>query len=246
MKLVYDDRVATYKDIGQEVSFSIPDGILGVAVSGGLDSAALIFLICRYITDLKLEDKIKLKPIHSVSKQQSNSLAITQSIIEDVYKKYPNIDIDDLEVFFYDCDNIKTFEKASAHDIFYDRLYKENSNFTIITAATAAPPKHIVETWPTRIYNEDGKMVHWLINRVDNIRDVHVYRKNGVYEYKPFLNINKLLIASMHKFLNLDERYIKETWTCTSMLEFNNTKNFTEPCGTCSHCWEKKWAFGSF
>ena len=127
MKLVYDDRVATYKDVGQEVSFSIPDGILGVAVSGGLDSTALAYLICRYITDLKLEDKIKVIPVH---------------------------------------------------------------------------------------------------------------------EYKPFININKKMIASLHKFLNIDKEYITKTWTCTYFAK--DTKTFTEPCGNCYHCWEKKWAFGSF
>jgi tRNA(Ile)-lysidine synthase TilS/MesJ len=47
MKLVYNDRVATYTYDDQEVSISLPDGTIGVAVSGGLDSAALAYLICR-------------------------------------------------------------------------------------------------------------------------------------------------------------------------------------------------------
>ena len=235
MKLIYNDRVATYTYDDQEVSISLPDGTIGVAVSGGLDSTALIYLICRYITDLKLEDKIKVIPVHSVAKQLSNSLSITQSIVEDIYKEYPNVNISDLEVFFYDMDNIGTSEKSKAHSIFYKSLYDKYKDFVLTTALTALPPKSVVKSWPIPGYDE---------RRVDNIRDVNQYRDNGVYEYKPFININKKMIASLHKFLNIDKEYITKTWTCTYFAK--DTKTFTEPCGNCYHCWEKKWAFGQF
>jgi 7-cyano-7-deazaguanine synthase in queuosine biosynthesis len=234
MKLVYNDRVATYTYDDQEVSISLPDGTIGVAVSGGLDSTALIYLICRYITDLKLEDKIKVVPVHSVAKQLSNSLSITQSIVEDLYKEYPNVNISDLEVFFYDMDNFETSEKTKAHDIFHKFLYKKYVDFILVTALTALPPKSVVKSWPIPRYDE---------RRVDNIRDVNQYSE-GIYRYKPFININKKLIASLYEFLNIDKEYITKTWTCTFFAK--DTKTFTEPCGNCYHCWEKKWAFGQF
>jgi 7-cyano-7-deazaguanine synthase in queuosine biosynthesis len=237
MKLIYNDRVATYTYDDQEVSIYLADGTIGVAVSGGLDSAALAYLICRYITDLKLEDKIKVIPVHSVAKQLSNSLSIAQSIVEDLYKEYPNINISDLEVFFYDMDNIATSEKTKAHSIFYKSLYDKYKDFVLTTALTALPSKDIIESWPVGYHD---------IRRVDSARDVNQYRDNGVYEYKPFININKKMIASLHEFLNIDKEYITKTWTCTSLDKYKNTKNFTKPCGICYHCWEKKWAFGQF
>ena len=91
--LVYNGRVATYTDdnINQSATFEYPNGTIFVALSGGLDSTVLIYLICKYITDLKLENQIRLIPIHSVSKQLYNSLEPTQEILDDVLQKYPNV-----------------------------------------------------------------------------------------------------------------------------------------------------------
>lgn len=235
MNLVYSDRVLTFSNDKQSFDISFPDGTIAVAVSGGLDSTALIYLVCKYITDLKLENKIKVKPIHSVCKEQSNSLAITQSIIEDVYIKYPNINIDDLEVFYYSLEHSSTSTKSSAHNLFHEKLYSNGDLKLIVTALTALPSKEIIDSWDITYVDE---------KRIDSNRDVHVLRRNGLYNYKPFINVDKKMIANLHEFLELDKKYVSQTWTCTRYAE--DTKTFTQPCGKCYHCWEKKWAFGQF
>lgn len=236
--LTYNDRTAIYEDIEieQKVSIIIPDGTIAISLSGGLDSTALLFLIGKYITDLKLENKIKLKPVHSVSKQLSNSLAITQKIVDDFTKRYHNVITDDLEIFGYDETIYKTSTKNAAHNIFYNNLYKDNPDLkSIITALTSLPERNIAESWGVEYFDE---------RRVNKVRDVHVIYEQGAYAYKPFINNNKKLISSLHKFLNLNVEYIKETWSCT--FYSNRTKNFTEPCKKCYHCLEKYWAFGQY
>ena len=241
--LTYDDRVATYKDtdvnIGfNDFSFSLPDGKIGISVSSGLDSAAIIDLICRYITDLKLENKIKIKPIHSVCREQWNSLYIAQTIVDDIYIKYPNIDIDDMEVFYYSEKDPKIVKQITAWKIFFDRLYNENLDLkTIILGLTALPSKEIIDLWGVSYYPK---------NRVFSERkSQHLQFTEISHIYQPLINNNKLIIASLYKYLNIPNSYITDlTFSCS--FYHTATKNFTEPCKTCYHCHERQWAFGSF
>lgn len=234
--LTYNMRTATYEDteLNQSFELFLPDGNIAVAVSGGLDSTALIFLICKYITDLKLESKISVKPIHSVCKEQSNSLSITQDIIEDLYKTYPNIDIADLEVFGYSLKDYK--DKREAHDEFHTKLHAEDPELKLIVAAlTSLPSRDIINKWNLSSVDE---------KRILSKRSVNQIRDNGILNYKPMINVDKKIVASLHIFLKLNKNYVKTTWTCTRYAE--HTKAFTKPCGYCYHCKEKEWAFGHF
>lgn len=240
--LVYNGRVATYTDdnIKQSATFEYPNGTIFVALSGGLDSTVLIYLICKYITDLKLENQICLIPIHSVSKQLYNSLEPTQEILDDVLQKYPNVNISDLEVYFYDRNH--DMRKNDAMDVFYQNLFKKYSKNMVATALTGLPKEAL--SWPVSADN--------LISRVNKIDPNALatdkananFDRKGVHLYQPFMNNDKKMMASLFNYLNLPKEYIKKTWSCTMFGE--DTKNFTEPCGSCYHCWEKKWAFGEF
>ena len=233
-ELVYNDRVATYTDenINQSVSFEYPDGTFFVAISGGLDSTVLINLICKYITDLKLEDKIQIVPIHSVSKQLSNSLEPTELILIDVIKKYPNVHILDLEVYFYDEEYM---DKFHAMHSFYKELFEKYNDAKLVTNALSALPKEVF-SWPVGI-NQIA------MRRAKKLNEQNFYR-NNIHLYRPFAKNDKKLTASLFKYLNLPKKYITETWSCT--FYGDKTENFTKPCGKCYHCWEKRWAFGQF
>lgn len=230
-ELQYENRIATYydKSTNEKVTFQYPDGTIFVAISGGLDSTLLINLICVYITDLKLENSIRIVPFHSVSKQLSNSLEITQSILDDVVVAYPNVNIEDLEVWFYDEDDIV---KNDAMFEFYHHLFEKYENGKLITNGLSSLPKE-AKNWPTYLNLERYNQV----NQQD-------WYKEGIHLYRPFAKHDKKMIASMFHYLRLPKRYIRETWSCTYYADY--TKTFTEPCGLCYHCHEKRWAFGEF
>lgn len=231
--MLYNGRTAIIVDYETEQSakFNLPDGLIGISISGGLDSTTLLYAVCQYITDLNLD--IEILPIHSVSKQLSNSLAITQSIVDDVMERYPNVKIRDMEVFYYDENE---YTKHTMHGIFYRQLYEKYQDMhMIIKALTALPSEDIVNEWPV-VANK---------NRIEKKNSIHYWHdETDVYLFRPFALANKKLIARFFKYLKLPKRYLNETWSCTFYPE--ETKTFTEPCKKCYHCWEKKWAFGQF
>jgi 3'-phosphoadenosine 5'-phosphosulfate sulfotransferase (PAPS reductase)/FAD synthetase len=239
--MIYNDREVIFIDYehNQIASFNLSDGLIGIAVSGGLDSTTLLYAICKYITDLNLN--IQILPIHHVDKYLSNSLVPTQIILEEVMRKYPKIEILDLEVNFYDGGNyfedsdIKRYNKLNAMNSFYEYLHKKYTNLNIIiTALTGLPSYEIVKKWKCGI-NHD---------RVQKLFPIYEYTENNICIYNPFAECNKKLISNIFYYLKLPEKYLTETWSCT--FYSHQTKNFTEPCGKCYHCWEKKWAFGQF
>jgi tRNA(Ile)-lysidine synthase TilS/MesJ len=239
--MIYNGREVIFIDYeyDQMTSFNLPDGIVAIGISGGLDSTTLFYALCKYITDLNLD--IKILPIHHVDKYLSNSLIPTQIIVDDVIKKYPNIEILDLEVNFYDGGNyfedsiIKRYNKLNSMNNFYENLEKKYSDLKIImTALTGLPSYKIVKKWECNVAH----------NRVKKLFPINEYTENNVHIFNPFALCDKKLIANIFYYLKLPKKYLDETWSCTRYSI--DTKNFTEPCGKCYHCWEKKWAFGQF
>ena len=239
--MIYDGREVIFIDYehDQMTSFSLPDGIVAIGISGGLDSTTLFYALCKYITDLNLD--IKILPIHHVDKYLSNSLIPTQIIVDDVIKKYPNVKILDLEVNFYNGGDyfedsiVKRYNKLNSMNNFYKDLYKKYIDLKIIvTALTGLPSYEIVKKWNCNVAH----------NRVKKLFPIHEHTENGVHLFNPFALCDKKLIANTFKYLNLPKKYLTETWSCTKYGI--DTKNFTQPCGRCYHCWEKKWAFGQF
>tara|TARA_R110000868_G_scaffold377363_2_gene642659 strand:- start:342 stop:1094 length:753 start_codon:yes stop_codon:yes gene_type:complete len=247
--LTYNDRVATYKDteINQEFSMSITDGTVAMALSGGLDSTTFMFFICRYIIDLKLENKIKIKPVMSVEIETSHDLYPALNLVDDISLKYPNINIDDFEMCPYKADSYdEEYDieykgiQNKVHDTFFTNLYKNNDDLTtIIQAHTGWPPEDIVKHWG--IHKDD-----WIFNerKYEVKRNIYIYTVQGAKIYRPMTNNNKMLVASLFKFLNIDNKYITETFSCTA--PDGKVVTSTKPCQRCPHCWEKKWAFGQF
>lgn len=246
--MIYDGREVIFIDYeyDQMASFNLSDGIVGVAISGGLDSTTLLYAICQYITDLKLN--IEILPLHSADIHLPNTLIPVQKIVEDVMKRYPNVKFKDLEVNFYDGGEFKLIngkeldngkmrghKKKTSVNNFYKTIYKKYNNLNIIiTAFTALPSYKIVNKWKCGISKA----------RVEKQFHIHEYTENGIYLFNPFALCDKKLIANIFTYLNLPKKYLTETWSCTMYAE--QTKNFTVPCGQCYHCWEKKWAFGQF
>ena len=62
---------------------------------------------------------------------------------------------------------------------------------------------------------------------------------------KPFVNIDKRWIAGMYEQLGLMDELFPMTASCIG--DNADSKYYTEPCGKCFWCYEKKWAsFGCY
>ena len=242
--MIYDDRTAIFVDYehDQIAELILPNGLIAINVSGGLDSTVVFYAVCQYIKDLNLQSKIEIIPIHAARKQKFNTLDNAENIFNDIIKKYPDIKIRDLEVFFYDQYEYSTSCAATtSRGIFYKNLYDKNPTLKLVLDShTSLPSIEIVEQW-----ENDGGIKGINPNRLNKLDSIHHnHPETSVYVYRPFAKIDKKLIKNMFDYLKLPKEYITTTWSCTGYAD--KTKNFIEPCKRCWHCWEKKWAFGHF
>lgn len=209
----------------------LPDsGMVGVGISGGLDSLVLLFYICDIISP-----NVSILPMQSIGSRVTNTASITKNILSDARIKHPNLDIKEIEVFHWEEDGIN--EQHEVHGIFDKKMYEKYKDLKIIiTGLTALPSWDIVNSWGD-MYKDEKR-----VNKTNAIYQIH--HATGAKTYRPFAHMDKRDIALLFKQLNLPERYIKESWSCTYYAE--RTNNYTEPCKICYHCHEKKWAFGQY
>ena len=240
--MIYNGRVATIVDYKTEQSFEfeLPDGIVGISISGGLDSTALFYLICRYINDLGLESKIKVLPIHTYVTPPPYSLEICEYIIKHIKNRYKNITILDLELDYF-CDDeepISGFKlQHKFHAEYYERIYKEYPDLKLITKGRiASAPRNTQKKW-----------LHLTKGFLESENIVHRYHKiNGVYTYNPLSHVNKKMVAALFNQLKIPKRIFKITSSCSQWEHQEYRATIDKPCEVCYSCLEKKWAFGEF
>jgi NH3-dependent NAD+ synthetase len=75
---------------------------IGLELSGGVDSAYILFLLCKFFTTNKTSHRIL--PIHGYDeiRKYANSIAAAQAVIDVIKKRVSNAPIDNMFIFKYD------------------------------------------------------------------------------------------------------------------------------------------------
>ena len=221
---------------------SIPKHI-GLSVSGGLDSASLLFLICKHYP------QIKVSPMIGIDAYAKFDALCAFDIIEWMKDRFPNHNILDTQSFTFDHWDPYWIEKAQ--DL-HDRgvatalqaegtsknLQMRNGLQTIkdeikyewhVTGTTANPP-------------DDYMKKHGFYHKAEHVRDEPHNRKTFVRGlYTPYINVNKKCVAGVYKDNDLMDELYPYTSSCVGMPD--KTDYGTVACGTCFWCHEKKWGF---
>mgnify|MGYP002700416014 FL=1 len=221
---------------------SIPKHI-GLSVSGGLDSASLLFLICKHYP------QIKVSPMIGIDAYAKFDALCAFDIIEWMKDRFPNHNILDNQSFTFDHWDPYWIEKAQ--DL-HDRgvatalqaegtsknLQMRNGLQTIkdeikyewhVTGTTANPP-------------DDYMKKHGFYHKAEHVRDEPHNRKTFVRGlYTPYINVNKKFVAGVYKDNDLMDELYPYTSSCVGMPD--TTDYGTVACGTCFWCHEKKWGF---
>lgn len=232
-----------------EIEFNIPDveyqnfdikaNIIVLALSGGTDSAALFYLICKHWSS------VEIIPYCCEEAYNPYDIQAAEKIVEFMRNKFPNNNIRDLVKGKYDESldyrnleglkleldlNTGAVSKTVQLDIVKDRLLKENANSVFFQGMTKNPPISVQEQYPLMKENAEVR------RNVDTFSTQYGHRN-----YRPFINVDKKFVADIFRVENLMDTLFPLTRSCVGNAWTTNL--CTKECHRCFWCYEKKWAF---
>lgn len=222
-----------------------------LALSGGTDSALLLYLFCLYKPDWDIIchtgiDKHKDPWLGEYAKDIihfMNSTFPSTNIIHEVYKfdslDYMNLYYSKKE---YDLQPDKSIlpTPQGYSKAWTSRPYKAAIRRKYKTKLST----HGISHNPPIDVQEKMGFQHTVEPLRNKKYDELQINPHGSVHYKPFINVDKKFIAGLYEQFGLINTLFPLTMSCIGFAP--ETKNFTEPCKKCFWCYEKKWAFGCY
>lgn len=204
------------------VDLNIYDGPVGITVSGGADSAILLYYLMKHA-----EDTIHIFSLGNNQRYRRN-VNVALQIVETCITLTKNSNVEH---------HIRYCDVQTHDEVFHmPKQFVEDKRVKVVyNGTTCNPPKEVTDTFKLPVSRpRDPDVKH----------DVLSF---GGVAYTPFANIDKKVIADMYREEMLDVLF-KMTRSC----EYDPTSNFFENIkdpglAHCGHCWwceERKWAFG--
>lgn len=222
-----------------------------LSLSGGLDSASLFYLICKYMPD------IKVIPFTGRDVTAPFDYECARDVLQFMKETFPSANIADHEVFTFDimdpewrqlaedkweeemvvmpdgskvprCTGLSGLVKILMIRHNHGLLLKKYPNTYIITGMTGNPPV------------EEQKK-YGFYDVAERRRDDKNQNPWKTLIYQPYINVDKKFVAGVYKEENLMDTLYPFTSSCVGFP--NETNYYTEPCGVCFWCKEKQWAF---
>lgn len=236
----------------QIVEINIPENVNRIAcfVSGGTDTALLLYVLGKYIIDNKRD--ITILPFHicymdrpgfkdaiNVTNKVRELLGCGTDIIENIH----------FEIF--------THKETQFIPEWIVANFLHNGDVDKFYGAWTPSPKDENFGYQAHFRGAEGPFrrpmfrddfctpeQHQLAEETNTQLPHPEYPENFPVYYLecPFAKVDKKFIAEMYDFFKIKDEIFPLTWSCVGM--FKETEGFTKPCGYCYWCKEKKWAFG--
>lgn len=202
---------------------------IGINLSGGVDSAFVMFMTLQKIIEKDLD--VKVIPITGVDLVRPTNEWNAREIVDFFCEMFPSVHIEPHEVFYY--------RKAHQHDKITHHVKNENRlvDDEVIDALfhgiSKNPPKEIMQS--LGFYDKREK------KRDKNTIAIKHIKKDKLIFYTPLHDVTKKFIAKEYKKFGLMDELFPITASCIEKSK--KTNYFTEPCKECWWCKEKYWAF---
>lgn len=202
------------------ITFKVPDGSLGLSISGGADSAILAWLLMKYTTN----------PLHLYAlagNQYSNNgrpnLHNILSIIDYCIKNTGSGTVK------FTAEYCVTKSRDKLIDFCLDKV-DTGAIGTMLSATTARPPDDVISTFKIKLADD--------ISARRNPETFKPLYTHGGKWYHPFINVDKRVIKNIY----LEEGVLDSLFPLTRSCEDYTLT--TGHCGSCWWCEERFWAFG--
>jgi hypothetical protein len=223
----------------QTVDFTIPAHVkkIGIHVSGGADSAILLYIVCRYIKDNDLD--ITVLPITSCIIQKPIMMEGTFRVTNKVRELF-NYDIPFLLDNFLYYRGRKIFKFTNE---VHKNMLSEGVVDMIIGAGTG---------WTSEEELKKNKM--WEKRPLWRDKELNLTQYEPILEedgtpteytlYKPFIRVDKKFTVEMYDLYGVRDTLFPVTRSCID--KFSKTEGWSKPCKKCWWCRERYWAFGEY
>lgn len=203
------------------IVMNIPDGPLGILLSGGIDSAVLLYFLLKHVeTEVHIFSTVYLKNHIHHGKATMNVVSKCAELTNNC------------NFLHY----IQYREKSEYMDMFrIPDLYLEKGIINYLyTGITKDPPDDAMANFVNK--STEGQHRH-----------PSVIRETQIGKYLiPLTNSDKKDIYSIYKKYNLMETLFPVTRSCDPALHSDDINNETAGCGKCWECEERFWGFGQF
>lgn len=244
MKLTYNNQTINFFD------FNLNSKKVILSLSGGCDSAAALFLICKHFPE------IEIFPLTARDENAPKDAEAATQIVKFLQQYFPESNLKNIHTYnfndrtekyvsFKTCRKLKKknhdfkdltlkgISKIIQLDKINDRFSKKYKGAIRIDGMTKNPPT-------------DEMLDLGFFNIAERRRDkgAEIFQlsisKNTII-YKPFINVDKKFIAGIYKDNNLEKTLLPLTRSCVGTAD--QTDNFTRECQQCFWCCERNWAF---
>ena len=243
-------------DFLKDVNLNDHDSV-GMSLSGGVDSAMVFYLLCKYAPQLSIVPFTMIEEGHPTARP--NNIWHVDEICLYMKEKFPKVDIKDVQecrfnpkdpILYQEAlDHIKRkivsgiepygYVKSLATANFRNKLINDGAFNLMCSGISMNPPieeqeKHMF----TRVEPRRNKVAAAVTKEHKTILGKKLISHN------PFINSHKKVIAAFYHKYDLMNDLFPLTSSCVGTA--TSTNYFTKPCKVCFWCQEKKWAFGFY
>jgi hypothetical protein len=203
---------------------------VGIQLSGGLDSALLLFLTVKAIQQSGYN--ISIRPISVFIPSKVKNIASTESIIK-AMREITGVDfIKDGIVYNMPVEETSTHDGKK--DQFFINMIKELFHKELIdfefNGNTKNPPEDARKDWKNDQHRQKNR---------DNASSIYT----TAYSASPHYNMNKSDIINLYLKYDLFDKIVPLTCSCDENISVVHDHKLNVPCGTCWWCEERRWGF---
>jgi hypothetical protein len=195
---------------------------VGITLSGGADSAMLLYLLTKF--KIERRPDLQIFPITIVNSEKAYQEIFAKKVIEYVENKLAIKLNDDQTHLVKLIDGAKDYVFTKA--IWSNKLKSYNKLQETYMGETMNPPEELDSEWvfrgPGREPSRNGK------------QDLTQYVRN----HRPFRNINKQGVKELYEMYGIVDELFPLTRSCEHI-----TRRFDSHCGFCWFCAEREWGF---
>ena len=213
---------------------------VGVKLSGGADSAIMLYLLCKNIIEKNLDIEYII-PITTQNFQKPFNFEFSGKILEWMKKEFPSIPF--IEQHKTVCIGAEDYVPLQTENLL--ELSSTSVVDCVLGGITLLPQDNLFESsqqGPTDDRSPEAMkdrlaIKFFIANRLEP------KKVNGIWCFNPLGLLDKKGIAKLYKDNNLMDSLFPITRSC-EWERAEDTNNFTTHCGMCWFCHEREWAFG--